>query len=297
MPNYSNGPNAALRPSFQYSAGLARHFDEDRDRAVTAPKDDNLRNFSMKKSILLSITILVVSISASAQFSKGTIFVGPTIGTNSYQSASDNLDYYSGANNNRSISSKTYTLTIGPQVGVFVTDHLILGGSVNVGETDKKTNTSTLLANATTTQTSAKTNTTTFPAGPFLRYYFFETLSKNMFYGQVNGNLGTGSGSSSGNGNNNATSTYQSIGTVNEIFTWTAGGSIGFTHFFSDFVGMDVAVGYSFNSTTNNNVNTTNTKSNTTEIITSTPNNYKETDHTNGITLGLGFHWFFKKEG
>jgi hypothetical protein len=251
----------------------------------------------MKKSLLSSILCLLVSISVSAQFSKGTIFVGPTIGTNSYQSASDNLDYSSGTNNNRSISSKTYTLTIGPQVGVFVTDHLVVGGSANVGVTDKKTNTSTLLSNAATTTANTKTNTTTFTAGPFLRYYFFETLSKNMFYGQLNGNIGTGSGSSSGNGNNNATTTYQSSGTVNGIFTWTAGGSLGFTHFFNDFVGMDVAVGYSFNSTMNNNINTTNTKSNTTEIVTSNPNNYKETDHTNGITLGLGFHWFFKKQG
>jgi hypothetical protein len=249
----------------------------------------------MEKISLISTLLVALAFSASAQFSKGTIFVGPTLGTNSYQSASDNLNYSSGNNNTRSASSKTYTLTIGPQLGVFITDHLVLGASVNYSLSSKSTTTNTVLTNSNLLTANAKTYTSTFTAGPFLRYYYFKTLSKNMFYTQLNGTLGTGSGGSSGSGNNNITSTYQSNGTINGIFSWNAGGSVGLTHFFNDFVGMDIAVGYSYTSTASSDQNNVNTTINATEKVTSAPNNYKETLLTHGVTLGLGFHWFFKK--
>ena len=249
----------------------------------------------MKKAILILIVCSAFAFSALAQFSKGTIFVGPSLATNSYQSASDNLNYSAGNNSTRTASTKTYTLTTGPQVGVFVTDHLVLGGTLNYSLSVKNTNTNTALVNSNLQSAATKTHTSTLSTGPFARYYFFEKLSRTMFYAQVNGTLGTGSGSSSGSGNNNNTSTYQSNGTTNGIFTWNASGSFGCTHFFNDVVGMDVAIGYSYTSTRSNATNMTNTTSNVSEIVTSTPNNYKETLLTHGVSLGLGFHWFFSK--
>jgi hypothetical protein len=248
----------------------------------------------MKLTFLISFCI-GLTFSTSAQFSKGTIFVGPTVGTNSYQSASDDLDYSNGNNLTRTASSKTYSFSVGPQIGVFVTDHLVLGGSINYSHSAKNTNTNTSLVNGNSLVADSKSNTSTFNTGPFLRYYFFDKLTKNMFYTQLNGTLGTGSGHSSGNGYNNITSTYQSNGTVSGIFSWSAGGSVGVTHFFNDFIGLDIAIGYSYNSTTSNSQNVTNTTSNSTEIVTRVPNNYAETVLTHGVTLGLGFHWFFKK--
>jgi len=101
----------------------------------------------MKKTILIFSACSALAFSSLAQFSKWTIFVGPTLGTNSYQSASDNLNYSAGNNSIRTASTKTYTLTAGPQVGVFVTDHLVLGGSVNYSLSVRNTNTNTKLTN------------------------------------------------------------------------------------------------------------------------------------------------------
>jgi len=248
----------------------------------------------MKTCLLISVYVSLV-FSASAQFSKGTIFVGATIGTTSYQSASDNLDYSSGNNLTRASSSKTYAFSVGPQVGVFMNDHLILGGSVNYSHSAKNTYTNTSLVNGNSLVANSRNNTSTVNTGPFLRYYYIDKLSKNIPYIQLNATLGTGHGVSSGNGNNNMTSTYQSDGTTSSIFLWSAGGSVGVTHFFNDFIGMDVAVGYSYSSTTSNSQNATNTTSNATEIVTRVQNNFKETLLTHGVSLGLGFHWFFKK--
>jgi hypothetical protein len=249
----------------------------------------------MKKICLLICVWISCVLSSSAQFSRGTIFVGPTLGTSSYQSAADNLDYSSGNNATRTSSSKTYAFSIGPQVGVFVNDHLVLGGSVNYSHSAKDTHTNTSLVNGNLLASNSSANTSTFNTGPFLRYYYFDNLSKNIFYTQLNGTVGTGHGVTSGSGNNNINSTYQSDGTTSGIFSWSAGGSVGLTHFFSDFIGMDIAVGYSYNSTTSNSQNVTNTTSNATEIVTHVSNTYKETLLTHGVTLGLGFHWFFRK--
>src|SRR5579872_5500746 len=132
----------------------------------------------MKKINLIFVICITSGLSASAQFSKGTIFVGPTLGTNSYQSASDNLNYSSGNNQVRTASSKTYAFSVGPQVGVFITDHLVLGASVNYSLSVKNTNTNTSLTNNNLLTTNARTNTSTFNTGPFLRYYYFDKLSK-----------------------------------------------------------------------------------------------------------------------
>ena len=249
----------------------------------------------MKKITLIFSMAIALAYSASAQFSRGTIFVGPTIGTSSYQSASDNLTYTGGNNSNRASTYKTYTLTAGPQVGTFLTDHLVLGALLNYGLTARNTHTNTILTNNNELTTNAKTTTSTFSTGPFLRYYYFNNLSKNIFYTQLSGTLGTGSGNSSGNGNNTVNSTYQSNGAITGIFVWNAGASVGLTHFFNNTIGMDIALGYGYNSYTSNDKSTVNTTSNTTEIVTSTSDNYKEALRTQGVTLGLGFHWFLKK--
>jgi hypothetical protein len=249
----------------------------------------------MKKILLLSSVCTLLAFSASAQFSKGTIFVGPTIGTNSYQSSSDDLDYSVGNNQTRTSSTRTNAFSVGPQVGVFVTDHLILGGSINYSHSGSNTNTSTNLTNGNRLASNSNSSTSTFNTGPFLRYYYFSNPTRNVFYAQLNGTLGSGSGTTSGSGNNNMTTTYQSNGSKSGIFSWSAGGSLGMTHFFNEFIGMDVAIGYMYNSTTSNSQNVTNTTSNATEIVTRASNNYKEALLTHGITLGLGFHWFLKR--
>ncbi len=248
----------------------------------------------MKKPIIIILSV-ALAYSASAQFSKGTIFVGPTIGSNSLQWSSDNLNY-DGSNNDvlRSGSAKTYNINIGPQLGVFLTNHIVLGASVNYSLTLRKGTTNTTLLNNLATNTRSRTYTNAVSSGPFLRYYFFNKLSKNLFYTQINAAVGTGFGNSTGSGNN-ISSSYVSDGKVNSTFTWNAGGGVGLTHFFNNFIGMDIALGYAYNSSKNQNTNNEHTTANVTKVLTSSTNNYKETVLTNGVNIGLGFHWFLHK--
>lgn len=245
----------------------------------------------MKKSFLITICGIACTSMAAAQISKGTIMLGPTVGSTSYSSATDNLDYSTGTNTNRNTSTKTFGLSLGPQAGVFLTNHFVLGGMLGYNITSRKTDVTTNSSVHAPVTANTKTTNYTLNIGPFMRYYFYNKLAKNLFYLQASGTAGTGNGTSSGNGIN-VNSTYVSDGKVSHIFTWNAGGGIGLTHFFTNSVGMDIGLGYGYTSTSDKNTSNTLTTNKTTDNTISTDNNYKETVKTNGITLGVGFHWF-----
>jgi hypothetical protein len=215
--------------------------------------------------------------------------LGSTIGTTAYSSATSDYGYDNG--NARSTGTKTYTLGVGPQLGVFLCPHFVLGGTLAVNVNHSDVNTTNNNANNSSSGTKTVTTTTTFSLGPFLRYYFGDLTARNWFYGQVNGAAGTGAGTSSGNGYA-TTTTNTTDGKVKSIFNWNAGGSLGMTHFFDKRIGMDVSLGYNYSHAHSDNVNTTNTTNKSTEIVTTTTNNYTLSTGTNGVTLGVGFHWF-----
>ncbi len=248
----------------------------------------------MKKIFIAAVYTIVCTAAAHAQIAKGTVLLGTTVGSTSYSSASDNLDYTSGTNINKSTDTKTYGFNIGPQVGVFLTNHFVLGGTLTYNITSRKTDATT--TSTVNTPVTAHTNATnyTLNIGPFIRYYFYNTLSNNLLYVQANTTVGTGNGASSGYGEN-MNSTYTSDGKVSNIFNWNAGASIGLAHFFGPSVALDVALGYAYTSSKNGTANTTVNTNKNTSNVTVTNNNYDEKTATNGISLGAGFHWYLNR--
>jgi hypothetical protein len=242
-----------------------------------------------KRVVLFFISVFFIFSNSQAQFKRGTLMMGTTIGSTAFSSASSDYGYDDGES--RTTDTKTYTLNLGPQIGVFLTPNFVVGGTFSFGLTNSQANTSTLLTNATTTGSKTNTMTSTVSIGPFLRYYFAGLPDRNWFYMQVNGAAGTGSGSNSGN-SFTSTTTATTDGSVSSIMTWNAGGSFGLTHFFYKHIGMDIAVGYSYSHTHNYNVNNTNTTNTSTDKLTTSTNNYTLNTGTNGVTLGVGFHWF-----
>jgi|GEM_PF-1930155 len=248
----------------------------------------------MKKMTLSSVAFgvfVLASLSTQAQFKKGTIMLGTTIGTTGYSSANSNYDYDAGEL--RKTGTNTFTFSVGPQVGVFLSPRLVLGAtpafSISTSHATNDINNTNNTSSAATTNTT----TTTVSLGPFVRYYFTNLNSSNWFYGQINGAVGTGSGNSTGNTTSNS-SVSSTNGKVSNIFTWNTGASIGMTHFFYKRIGMDFALGYNYSHVHNYNVNNTNSTNKTSGAVTETANNYKLNTATNGVTLGVGFHWFLR---
>ena len=82
-----------------------------------------------KFNILIPALCLVFAIPSNAQFSRGTIMLGTTIGSSAYSSANSDYSYDDGSL--KSTGTNTYTFSVGPQVGVFLTRHLVLGATLS----------------------------------------------------------------------------------------------------------------------------------------------------------------------
>jgi hypothetical protein len=248
----------------------------------------------MKKIMLFALTsglLICIANHANAQFTKGTIMLGTTIGTTGYSSASTDYNYDAGEL--RNAGTNTFTFSVGPQIGVFLSPRLVVGAtpafSINTSHaTNDISNT-----NNTTSATTTNTTTSTVSLGPYMRYYFSNLATTNWFYAQINGAAGTGSGTTTGS--SSSTNTVGSTnGKVTNIFTWNAGGSIGMTHFFDRRIGMDVAIGFNHSHVHNYDTNNTNSTNKTSGNVTESTNNYTLNTNTNGVTFGVGFHWFLK---
>jgi hypothetical protein len=241
------------------------------------------------KNIILAAALCVISTGLFAQVSKGTLFVGSTIGSTNYNSITNNYDYVDSGL--RKTTNHNFGIGLNPQLGVFVTDHHIVGGSLGFVFAHNKQNIESTEGNLNSNDT--RKNTFTINVGPFVRYYFFNTApGSTLFFAQLDAKLGTGSGNSSGNGDNVA-STFTSSGKITKIFNWNAGGSIGVTHFIQKNVGLDIFAGYNYSNDKSHNLATTNYTSKSGGANTVNTSDYDLTTHSNNIILGAGFHWLF----
>jgi hypothetical protein len=248
----------------------------------------------MKTTMLLAFAtglLTFASLDSDAQFKKGTIMLGTTIGSTGYSSANSDYSYEPGEL--RSTGTNTFTFNIGPQVGVFITPRLVLGATPAFNISTSHATNDITNANNTTSSSTTNTTTTTVTLGPFMRYYFTNLASSNWFYGQINGAIGSGSGTTTGNNSSN-TVVGSTNGKVTDILTWNTGASIGMTHFFYKRIGMDIAVGYNYSHVHNHDLNNTSSTNKASGNISETTNNYVLNTSTNGVTLGVGFHWFLK---
>ena len=243
----------------------------------------------MKKgTTLLMGSLFALVFHANAQFQTGTLMVGSTLGTTTYTDGTSNYAFDNG--NSRAVSNKAWSLSAGPQLGVFISPNVVIGGTISVTATHTRTNTDNTASGVQSTNYAENTNYTV-GFGPFMRIYFANQPANNLFYLQIHGGLAAGSGNSSGNGAS-PTSTYQSTGSVSNIFNWNAGGILGITHFFNRHIGMDIGLGYTYTHSQSDNANSTQTVNTNTGHASTTTNNYTLTSPSNGINLNLGFHWF-----
>jgi hypothetical protein len=244
----------------------------------------------MKKiSIYLAVCFFVLALKTHAQMKPGTLMLGTTIGTTAYTSATSDYGYDNGSS--KTTGTNTYTFSVGPQIGVFVTPNLAVGGTLSYSLNTNHVNSSSLSTTGLPSGSSTTTTTSTVSLGPFMRYYFAGVPVKNWFYFQINGAAGTGTGTNSGT-SYSSTTTASTNGNISNIFNWNAGGSLGMTHFFNPHIGMDFGLGYNYSHAHNYNVNNTSTTNKNTGNSVTSANNYTLNTGTSGVTLAVGFHWY-----
>jgi outer membrane protein len=131
----------------------------------------------MKKNYILAVVALLLSFTAKAQVSKGTIFLGGTLG---FEFSSTDRSFIDG----RTSSYKFTSFTVAPSVGFFVADKTAIGLFGNFTNFE-----------GTTTFSSGDRSTTTrtpISMGAFVER-FFMVVPKFGFTGRLSGNYIIGS--------------------------------------------------------------------------------------------------------
>jgi hypothetical protein len=243
----------------------------------------------MKKVIFAILGCVACLTNVKGQMTKGNLFMGTTLGAATYNNGNYSYDYSDG--NVQKQDDKKYAVTLAPQIGVFVTDHLVFGGSLGFGYNHEDN----FITNTTDGALShdRTTNNTTFYLGPFFRYYFFDAAPKKaVFYVQAQASAGTGGGNTSDNYTTTTGSTA-ATGTINNEFVFMAGGGIGMTYLIDKNIGLDLGVDYLYNYDKYTNNSTTVT---TTGGIAGagSAGDFKATEPNSGIGISAGFHLMFK---
>lgn len=245
----------------------------------------------MKKVILVFVVCILSLNMVKAQIAKGNIFVGTSVGSTAYNFGTSAYNYSNG--NVKTQDQNEYTLSFSPTMGVFVTNHLILGGNLNLAYSNNTVNYNNTTAS--TVKSNSTTITNTVSVGPFFRYYFYDGKpTRSLLFFQGNAAIGTGGGSTTGYTLNSNTSTSNSSGTTTGLFNYKLGAAIGVTQFIQSNIGFDLSVGYAYNyESYTNSVNTQTISS--TGVPGSSTTTIDAIIPQNGITLSAGFHFYLRK--
>jgi Outer membrane protein beta-barrel domain len=244
----------------------------------------------MRKLFLVTVIMAVTAQAGMAQFQKGTKFLGANLGGFGFNSNKGVVDA-PGAIKGYTDKNKSITVSLGPSVGIFVSEKMAVGGSLAFSFSHNKF-TRRGEGNSFDSRVT-NYNSTGINLGTYMRYYLANTSSILPFF-QVTVGAGTGSGKSTESGRgSDAGGNYTYTGSTKSAsqFNFNAGASFGITKMLNKNVGLDVALGYGFSR------NTSTETSNYTFTYAVPPNitTTGESDFTgtnSGVSLSIGFQIF-----
>ncbi len=253
----------------------------------------------MKKSCFLIACALglVPALPGYGQISRGNWVLGTSLGSGSLTSSRDQNQYLSGSTSysgtSQTTASTSFSFALNPQIGYFVADHLAIGGILSLEISSSQSN-QTSSAGSGIPSDISRSNSYSFTAGPFIRYYFGDpVLSSTLFFIQADARGGTG------DGNSTVTSyrtTYisNSTGQGSGGFYWNAAGELGLVHFISKSAGLMVYAGYGYTLTQGSQLTTTNYAYK--GVNTGAPDAVDHHNYRNGsgeVLIGAGFNIYF----
>ena len=167
----------------------------------------------MKKILILLIGVAMSSV-AHAQFTKGTIMAGGSLGASFTTNKTE-------VGNTTTTTGTTNTVNFFPQVGYFVIDNLAVGAGIDLYSTTTKAKGS-----------NNKNTTSTSSFAPFARYYY------QKFYGQLAFNVGSG----------NFKNTNGNVTTDNKFTRTGLNLAVGYAYLLNEHVAVEPQIGYATSS-------------------------------------------------
>jgi hypothetical protein len=246
----------------------------------------------MQKKTGLSIgLLLIISLAVNAQFKKGNLMAGASVGSVLFNSGSSDITVSQIGSNTSRITS--YNVSASPSLGWFISDNTVVGGAVNINPYSNKT---TYEQNGSTYQ-SDKNSNFNIGLGGFARHYFGGSGSMIPF-GQFGMNFGISSLKAEGFFYGGSGPTAYKIsydGSSSGGFFANSTFQFGFTKMVGDLTGLDFYIGYNFSYNKNTLKKTTLRDDGNNGTIDSRGENETTTKFTNhGFLLGVGFQVFLK---
>ena len=246
----------------------------------------------MQKKTGLSIgLLLIISLAVNAQFKKGNLMAGASVGSVLFNSGSSDITVSQIGSNTSRITS--YNVSASPSLGWFISDNTVVGGAVNINPYSNKT---TYEQNGSTYQ-SDKNSNFNIGLGGFARHYFGGSGSMIPF-GQFGMNFGISSLKAEGFfywGSGPTAYKISYDGSSSGGFFANSTFQFGFTKMVGDLKGLDFYIGYNFSYNKNTLKKTTLRDDGNNGTIDSRGENETTTKFTNhGFLLGVGFQVFLK---
>lgn len=234
------------------------------------------------KKVMIGALALVAAFTVQAQNKKGNLMIGTYVGSGSYSSSNYKSTYsYAPATEYKS-EYKSFSIGVGPEIGWYITDRLVLGTSLGLSyyhQTSKSSNTTT------TNTSSSKSNSFSFSAGPSARLYFGEKNDKGAPFVWLGANISFYPSDNTSYKNDPLTYDY-TYKTKNYV-SWGFGPRVGYEHFFNQHVGLQYYIGYTYS-----HYSTTYTYDYT---VGGTDFSYKTKYNAGGINFGAGLNFHLEK--
>lgn len=231
---------------------------------------------------MLGALALLSVITLQAQNKKGNLMIGTYVGSGSYVSSNYKTTYSYSPTEYKS-EYKTFNIGIGPEVGWYITDRLVIGTSLNLSyyhQTSKSTNSSS------TSSSSGTYSYFSFSAGPSVWLYLGKNNDKGMPFVWLGGGIGFYPSDNSSYKNDPLTYDY-SYKSKNYVF-WNFGPRVGYEHFFNKHFGLQYYIGYNYNHSSY--------KYNVTYTTGGTDYSYKTKYNSGGVTFGVGVNLHLDKK-
>jgi hypothetical protein len=193
------------------------------------------------KQISFCILLLFISVTLFAQNKKGNLLVGVNFGSTGF-SFGNSESSYSGTSTVFKSKSNSFSLYINPNIGFYLSDKTVFGGNITLGPSSYKYDYNNTGTSVTST---SKTNSFYVGIGPFLREYLGDNKSKGAPFIQAMAGVyfypGYKTTYSTSDNSSMYTAKYSSYS------SWMGGLQIGYEYYFNDVIGIQYAVGYSYN--------------------------------------------------
>jgi outer membrane protein W len=240
---------------------------------------------------LFAILAVLISINASAQFSKGDKMIGASVGSLVFNSGSADITVASIGSNTSLI--KNHSVNISPSVAWFLSDNIAVGFTLNVNPNGQKV---TYEQDGTTYQ-SDKSDGMNIGAGGFARMYL-KSGGSLLPFGQAGFNAGVSNLKTEGffYGGSGVTAykrTYTGKTTSGSFLNIAL--TAGVTKMLGENAGLDLSLGYVYSTNKNTFKRTTLQDDGNNGSIDSRAENETTTSFTNnGLVVNVGFQIFIR---